>query len=94
MAEHNDDVPVVNVAALRRDIYRLVVLLLADERVAEVAAFRDLADSESNHESEVSRLLIWVSIACRQLLTSRNTIRKRPRVDGSVATIPGWHGET
>ena len=68
MAEHDDDAPVVNVAALRRDIYRLVVLLLADEKVAEVAAFRDLADSESNHESEVSRLLIWVSIACRQLL--------------------------
>lgn len=68
MAKHDDDAPVVSVAALRRDIYRLIVLLLADERVAEVAAFRDLADSESNHESEVSRLLIWISIACRQLL--------------------------
>ena len=67
MAEH-DDPPVVNVAALRRDIYRLIVLLLADERVTEVEAFRDLADSESNHESEVSRLLIWIAIATRQLL--------------------------
>ena len=68
MAEPDNEPPVVNVAALRRDIYRLIVLLLADERVAEVGAFRDLADSESNHESEVSRLLIWVAIATRQLL--------------------------
>ena len=68
MAENDDDAPVISVAALRRDIYRLIVLLLADEKVAEVAAFRDLADSDSNHESEVTRLLIWAAIACRQLL--------------------------
>ena len=68
MAEHDDDAPVISVAALRRDIYRLIVLLLADEKVAEVATFRDLADSDSTHESEVTRLLIWAAIACRQLL--------------------------
>ncbi len=68
MAGNDDDAPVINVAALRRDIYRLVVLLFADARVAEVPAFRELADSENNHESEVNRLLIWISIATRQLL--------------------------
>lgn len=68
MAEHDNDAPVISVAALRRDIYRLIVLLLADEKVADVAAFRDLADSDSTHESEVTRLLIWAAIACRQLL--------------------------
>ena len=38
MAEPDNEPPVVN-------IYRLIVLL------REVGAFRDLADSESNHES-------------------------------------------
>lgn len=60
------DAPLIDVAGLRRDLYRLVVLLLADESVAEVGAFRDLADA--HHEVEVNRLLIWVAIAVRQLL--------------------------
>ena len=71
-----DATPLIDVRALRSDLYRLVVLLLADESVAEVDAFRDLADA--HHEAEVNRLLIWVAIAVRQLLdiddtTSRQT---------------------
>ena len=58
--------PLVDIRALRSDLYRLVVLLLADENVVEVEAFRDLADA--HHEAEVNRLLIWIAIAVRQLL--------------------------
>ena len=66
MPDETDATPLIDVAALRRDLYSLVVLLLADESVAEVDAFRDLADA--HHEAEVNRLLIWVAIAVRQLL--------------------------
>ena len=61
-----DATPLIDVGALRSDLYRLVVLLLADESVAKVDTFRDLADA--HHEAEVNRLLIWVAIATRQLL--------------------------
>ena len=57
---HRQD-PVVDIAGLRRDIYRLLVLLLADDKVVEVDAFSELADDY--HEGEVNRLLIWITIA-------------------------------
>ena len=94
MAENDDDAPVISVAALRRDIYRLIVLLLADEKVAEVAAFRDLADSDSNHESEVTRLLIWAAIACRQLLDIKEHDMAEKTCGRFAETIPAGDGET
>lgn len=72
---NDTDVPLIDVAGLRRDLYRLVVLLLADESVAEVDAFRDLADA--HHEAEVNRLLIWVAIAVRQLLDINDATAKQ-----------------
>lgn len=68
--------PVVDVAALRGDMYRLIVLLFADRSVDDVEAFRNLADD--HHESEVNRLLIWLAVASRQLLD----------IDGSAAGEP------
>ena len=73
MAEFDDKAPVVDIFGLRRDIYRLIVLLLADEKVVQVETFSDLADDY--HEGEVNQLLIWISIASRQLLD----------IDGSVS---------
>lgn len=75
MAESNDKVPVVDILGLRRDIYQLLVLLLADDKVVEVDAFSDLADDY--HEGEVNRLLIWVSIASRQLLDIDSRIENK-----------------
>lgn len=66
MPDDTDAAPLIDVADLRRDLYRLIVLLLADESVAEIDAFRELADV--HHEAEVNRLLIWIAIAVRQLL--------------------------
>ena len=66
MPADTDATPLIQIGALRSDLYRLVVLLLADESVADVDAFQDLADA--HHEAEVNRLLIWVAIAVRQLL--------------------------
>ena len=44
MAGDDEATPLIDVLVLRSDVYRLVSLLFADERVAEVDAFRELAD--------------------------------------------------
>ena len=62
--DHND--PIINVSSYLRDLYQLIVLLLADEKVAADTRFREL--SETNHDTEVNRLLIWIATATRQFL--------------------------
>ena len=66
MAKNHDETPIINISAYHRDLYQLLALLLADEKVAMNANFKNL--SESNHDNEVNRLLIWIAIATRQLL--------------------------
>ncbi len=66
MAKDQDETPIINISAYHRDLYQLLTLLLADEKVAMNANFKNL--SESNHDNEVNRLLIWIAIATRQLL--------------------------
>ena len=56
----------INVSSYLRDLYQLISLLHADEKVAGVAEFKEL--SEVNHETEVNRLLIWIATASRQVL--------------------------
>lgn len=75
MAGDDEATPLIDVLALRSDVYRLVSLLFADERVAEVDALRELADF--HHEAEVNRLLIWIAIAVRQLLDIDSGMSKR-----------------
>lgn len=75
MTDDTDAAPLIDVAGLRRDLYRLIALLLADESVAEVDAFRELSDV--HHEAEVNRLLIWVAIAVRQLLDLDDTTARQ-----------------
>lgn len=66
MAKDKDETPIINISAYHRDLYQLLTLLLADEKVAMNTNFKNL--SESNHDNEVNRLLIWIAIATRQLL--------------------------
>ena len=63
-SQHTD--ALIDVAALRGDVYRLAVLLYAERSVTEIEALRMLSDD--HHDSEVNRLLIWIAIASRQLL--------------------------
>ena len=62
----NSDIPNINVVSLREDVYRLVCMLLADEKVSAQPLFQEAA--ADIHEKEVNRLLIWIAIAARQLL--------------------------
>ena len=71
-SQHTD--ALIDVAALRGDVYRLAVLLYAERSVTEIEALRMLSDD--HHDREVNRLLIWVAIASRQLLD----------IDGSTAS--------
>ena len=66
MTRDRDESPIINIPSYRRDLYQLLTLLLADEKVAMNANFKNL--SESNHDNEVNRLLIWIPTATRALL--------------------------
>ena len=75
MPDDIDATPLIDIPALRRDVYYLVALLFSDESVAKVDALRDLADA--HYEAEVNRLLIWVAIAVRQLLDINGDLSRR-----------------
>lgn len=72
----NSDIPNINVVSLREDIYRLVCMLLADEKVSARPLFQEAA--ADIHEWEVNRLLIWTAIAVRQLLEINHTDEEHP----------------
>ncbi|MYE13573.1 MAG: hypothetical protein F4X99_18345 [Gammaproteobacteria bacterium] len=60
------ETPNINVLSLRADVYRLLCLLLADEKINSADVFREVGSQI--HEDEVNRLLIWIAVATRQLL--------------------------
>ena len=76
MANSEDERPVIDVVALRSDIYQLVVLLFADRDMAdrdtvEADVIRELA--EDYYEGAVNRWLVWVAISSRQLLDIKDS---------------------
>ena len=66
MAIDDNKSPIINVSSYLRDLYQLIALLLADEKVARNRHFKEL--SEVNHDTDVNRLLIWIATATRQFL--------------------------
>ncbi len=62
----NKDTPIVDMLTLRRDLYFVMSLLLADK---EVAKLHNVVDwTEAFHENEVRRLMLWIVAAMRGLL--------------------------
>ncbi len=66
----SDDKPIANITIYRLDIYRLLSLLWADEKITK----NDILQSLSNDhcESEVNRLLILTAVVTRQILDNAN----------------------
>ena len=72
--QHNDhlpgvkdsDKPIVDMLTLRRDLYLVMSLLLADKEVAKIENVSDW--TQDFYENEVRRLLLWVATAARGLL--------------------------
>ena len=60
------EVPVIETSTLRRDLYIVTSLLLADKEMAKAEAMAARADVF--YENEVRRLMLWVSVAVRGLL--------------------------
>ena len=58
--------PIVDMLTLRRDLYFVMSLLLADKTVTQVK--NATAWTQVFHENEVRRLILWVTVAIRGLL--------------------------
>ena len=63
---NDTDNPIVDLLTVRRDLYLVMSLLLADERVAKV--HNVVAWTRDFYENEVRRLTLWVATAARGLL--------------------------
>ena len=59
------DIPLIDSEILRRDLYFVMSLLLADKKVKENGGF-DWA--RNSHETEVTRLMLCVTVALRSVL--------------------------
>ena len=66
MAMKDKDIPIVDMLTLRKDIYLVMSLLLADKEVAKIHNVVDW--TKSFHEDEVRRLMLWIAAAMRGLL--------------------------
>lgn len=62
----NEEKPIVDILTLRRDLYIVMSLLLADKQIAELG--NSFQWSEIFFETEVRRLLLWIATATRSLL--------------------------
>ena len=60
------DSPIINMLTLRRDLYFVLSLLLADKNVAEVPDV--VVWTKTFHEDEIRRLMLWIATAMRGLL--------------------------
>lgn len=63
---NDTDNPIVDLLTVRRDLYLVMSLLLADEKMAQVQNVT--VWTRAFHEDEVRRLMLWVSTAVRGLL--------------------------
>ena len=69
------DKPIVDMLALRRDLYLVMSLLLADKEVAKVENAIDW--TRDFYDNEVRRILLWVAAAARSLLDTPDDMNKR-----------------
>jgi len=60
------DKPIVDMPTLRRDLYLVMGLLLADREIAKVPKMTDW--TQTFYDNEVRRLMLWVATAMRSLL--------------------------
>ena len=62
----DSDKPIVDMLTLRRDLYLVMSLLLADKEVAKIENVSDW--TQDFYENEVRRLMLWLAVAIRGLL--------------------------
>lgn len=87
MPVHYDKSTLVSALSYRRDLYQLIVLLLADEKVADHEQFKEL--SKVHHETEVNRLLILIATATRQFLDLKSSSVSKERCGQYWPAYPG-----
>jgi len=57
------DKPIIDMSTLRRDLYLVMGLLLADREITKVPDMTDW--TQTFYENEVGRLMLWVATAMR-----------------------------
>lgn len=71
------DIPIVNIAIYRLDVYRLLTLLLSDKLIANDNTFGALRNE--NFDNELIRLVLLVAVATRLLLEYIDGIDKKEK---------------
>ena len=69
------DKPIISLLTLRRDLYLVTSLLLADKEVAKMPKMT--AWTQDFYSGEVKRLMLWVATAARSLLDTPDAPNKR-----------------
>jgi len=71
------NLPIVDVPTLRRDLYLVLGLLLADRAIADAPGMT--AWTQTFYDTEVRRLMLWVATALRNLLDHQPGALNRAR---------------
>jgi len=85
------NLPVVDMPTLRRDLYLVLGLLLADRAIADVPGMTRW--TQTFYDSEVRRLMLWVATALRNLLDHRPRTLSRARCGEYWPDLPSRKSE-
>jgi len=78
--------PIVDTPTLRRDLYLVMGLLLADREIAKAPNMTDW--TQTFYDSEVRRLMLWVATAMRHLLDHKEGAFNKVRCGEYWADFP------
>jgi len=85
------NLPIVDTPTLRRDLYLVMGLLLADRAIADAPGMTRW--TQTFYDSEVRRLMLWVATAMRNLLDHQEGALSRARCGEYWADFPSRKNE-
>jgi len=83
--------PIVDMPTLRRDLYLVMGLLLADRQIAKVPEMTDW--TQTFYDNEVRRLMLWVATAMRNLLDHKEGAFNKERCGEYWSDFPNREEE-
>ena len=83
--------PIVDMPTLRRDLYLVMGLLLADRAIADAPGMTRW--TQAFYDNEVRRLMLWVATAMRNLLDHKQGALNRARCGEYWSDLPSRKNE-